>query len=376
MGGGAVIEQGRVEVLEIVEAAAGDFLIDEAFDGFGGHEFIGAEEGEGVAFFLGAAGAADAVDVVLGVFGDGVIDNVGDAADVEAAGGEVGGDDDFEFAGAEADEGLGAVLLGDIAVHDGDLVFAIAADAGGEEVGIGLGAGEDHDALKVGFLEQGEEEVLALEAVHRVEVVADGGGGHAGTADLDLLGILEGPSGEGRDLRGDGGGEKEGLAVFRAASDDAADIGEETHVEHAVDFIEDEDFDVAEVDGALLHVVEETTGGGNDDIDAFLEAVFLSAVTDAAMDEEALEASVLSVFLKLVLNLGGKFADGFEDEAADFSRRAEPAEDGQGKGGGLPGACLGGANDVLSSKYQGNGLGLDACGAFIPCLGDAPKDGF
>ena len=42
----------------------------------------------------GAAGAADAVHVVLGVFGDAVVDHVGDAGDVDAACGDVGGDDD------------------------------------------------------------------------------------------------------------------------------------------------------------------------------------------------------------------------------------------------------------------------------------------
>ena len=52
---------------------------------------------------------------------------MGDAADVEAAGGDVGGDDDFELAAAEAEQRVGAVLLGDVAVHDGDLVFAFAA---------------------------------------------------------------------------------------------------------------------------------------------------------------------------------------------------------------------------------------------------------
>ena len=329
LGGRAVVEERGVEVVEVFETTAGDLLIDEAFDGFGVDEFVGAEDGEGIAFAFGAAGTADAVDVVFGVFGDRVIDDVADAGDVEAAGGEVGGDDDVELAVPEACEGEAAVFLGDVAVHDGDfVVFGFTLDAGGEFIGVGLGSGEDHDAFEFGFFEEGEEEVLALETIDRVEVVADGGGGGARAADFDFEGVAEGPAGEGGDFCGDGGGEEERLAVFRATGDDAADVWHEAHVEHAVDLVEDEDFDVVEFDGALLHVVEQAAGGSDEDIDPFLEPVALSAVADAAVDEETAEAGVAAVFFELFFDLGGEFADRFEDETADSARFCEAREDG------------------------------------------------
>lgn len=375
LGGRAVVEERGVEVVEVFETAAGDLLIDEAFDGFSVDEFVGAEDGEGVAFAFGAAGAADTVDVVFRVFGDGVIDDVADAGDVEATGGEIGGDDDVEFAVPEACEGEAAVFLGDVAVHDGDfVVFGFTLDAGGEFIGVGLGSGEDHDAFEFGFFEESEEEVLALETIDRVEVVADGGGGGARAADFDFEGVAEGPACEGGDFCGDGGGEEERLAVFGAAGDDAADVGHEAHVEHAVDLIEDEDFDVIELDGALLHVVEQTAGGSDEDIDPFLEPVALGAVADAAVDEETAEAGVAAVFLELFFDLGGEFADWFEDEAADSAWFCEAREDGEGEGGGFSGACLRGTDDVAAAEDDGDGLGLDACGAVVAGVGDAAED--
>ena len=49
----------------------------------------------------------------------------------------------------------------------------------------------------------------------------------------------------------------------------ALDVVNEAHVEHAIGFVEHEDFEVRQIDGALLlHVVEQAARRGDDDIDA------------------------------------------------------------------------------------------------------------
>ena len=50
--------------------------------------------------------------------------------------------------------------------------------------------------------------------------------------------------------------------------DDLPDRMDEAHVEHPVGFVEDEDFEIAEPDGALGHQVEQPAGGGDQDVDA------------------------------------------------------------------------------------------------------------
>ena len=56
----------------------------------------------------GAAGAADAVDVILGVARGFVVEHVADVRNVEPARGDIGGDQQFQFAGPEAVERLAA----------------------------------------------------------------------------------------------------------------------------------------------------------------------------------------------------------------------------------------------------------------------------
>ena len=69
--------------------------------------FLGGHQGEGVAFGLGAAGAADAVHVVVGMLRHVVVDDVRDGGNIDAARGDVGRDHDLVLAGAETFQRLG-----------------------------------------------------------------------------------------------------------------------------------------------------------------------------------------------------------------------------------------------------------------------------
>ena len=103
-------------------------MFEGLFDSAEGLEFSGGYEGDGVAFFFGACGAADAVDVVLGIDGDVVVEDVGDAFDVEASCGDVGGDEDVVLTFTESLEGALALDLGAVSVDLSDLVAALLED--------------------------------------------------------------------------------------------------------------------------------------------------------------------------------------------------------------------------------------------------------
>ena len=115
-----------------------------------------------------------------------------------------------------------------------------------DAVGAVLGVGEDEHTLVIGGFEKGEEQAELASLVRDVDPVFDHGGDGAGGADFDADGIVQGPGGEVGDFRRKGGGEKEGLPLLRAFPDDAFHRLEEPDVEHAVDFVEDEHFDVGE----------------------------------------------------------------------------------------------------------------------------------
>ena len=87
-----------------------------------------------------------------------------------------------------------------------------------------------------------------------------------------VSGLLHRPFDQRLDLRRDGGGEEAGLPFARARCTMRRTSGKEAHVEHAIRFVEDEKFDVVELAVALLHVIEQTAGRGDEDIHAVLRA--------------------------------------------------------------------------------------------------------
>ena len=177
-------------VVEAGKGDAGEAFVDGAFDGAEVAFFFLGDKREGVAGEGGAAGAADAVDVVFGEVGAVKINDVGDGFDIDAAGGDVGGDEDAVVAVFETGEGGGALALGAVAV-DGGAGDAVFLEVVGEAVGAVLGAGEADDGLKFlifeHFDEQGGLEMLR-DGVDGLGD-ADGGGGLAFLLDQD--GVFE-----------------------------------------------------------------------------------------------------------------------------------------------------------------------------------------
>jgi hypothetical protein len=128
-----------------------------------------------------------------------------------------------------------------------------------------------------------------------------------------VCGIAHRPFDERLNLHGNGGGEKRGVALARAFVHDAAHVGEKAHVEHAVGFVEHEVLDVIELAGAAFDVVEQTTGSGDDDVEAGAEGIHLAAITDATVKNRGAEIGKASEITDGGLDLGGEFAGRFED---------------------------------------------------------------
>ena len=101
-----------------------------------------ADDGAGGA---GAGGAAGPVQVVLVVGGRIEVDHRGDRIDVDAAGGDIGGDQCLGVADGEGLEGPLPLVLGAAAVH-GDRADLHLGELACEAVGAVTGAGEDDGA--------------------------------------------------------------------------------------------------------------------------------------------------------------------------------------------------------------------------------------
>jgi len=148
-------------------------------------------------------------------------------------------------------------------------------------------------------------------------------------------------------------------------ADELADVGDEAHVEHAVRFVEHEDFDAGQVDVALLVQVKQPARGGDDDIDAVSQRGDLRRLIHAAENHRVFQGNVAAVGAEAVGDLRGEFARRAENQAARAAglfALGEPIEDRHGERGGFAGAGLGAAEHVFAGKHMRNRLGLDRRG--------------
>src|SRR5207344_2286235 len=83
------------------------------------------------------------------------------------------------------------------------------------------------------------------------------------------------------------GGEEHRLSVLGDAPDEAVDLRLETHVEHPVGLVQDEDPDAVETDAAALGEVLQAAGGGDQDVGLGVAASLLLHADPAVGDADA-----------------------------------------------------------------------------------------
>ena len=100
---------------------------------------------------------------------------------------------------------------------------------------------------------------------------------------------------------------------------DSTHIGQKTHVEHAIDFIEHQNLHIAEVQRALFQMIEQPSRRCDHDIDPALEIFLLLSVADTTMHDRYLKFSKAPIIAKCRLDLRREFARRFQHETAKVS---------------------------------------------------------
>ena len=326
----------------------------------------------------GARGAADAVDIRLGLHRQVVVDDMGDVVDVESARGDIGGDQHRHAAGPETVERAHALVLRLVAV-DRVGVDARGLELAHQPVGAVLGLGEHHGAVHVDRVEQVDQQLGLLRLQHEVELLVDAvdRARHRRHGDGDRL--VEQRVREVADLLRHGRREEHRLAVAREHRRDAADGLDEAHVEHAVGLVEHEELDLGEVDQALVEQVDQAARRRDQDIDALLDRAHLRTLPDAAEDDREADRRVPSVAREALRDLRRELTGGGEHErlgtasdrqlcaARDLAEQS--VQDRQRERGGLAGAGLRDAEHVLELERGRDRLRLDRRGELV-AIGD------
>jgi hypothetical protein len=147
------------------------------------------------------------VDVVFGMFGYLVIDDVRDVCDVETSGCDIRRNEDLVIAGLEAFESLLAFLLAAIGVDDSCFVVCAFQDVD-DFVRAAFGPAEENDGFPMDLLEESEEQGLLLGQRYWIEHVSDCFGRSPTGSNLHFYRVMKSPGAEGFQSRWDRGGKK------------------------------------------------------------------------------------------------------------------------------------------------------------------------
>ena len=306
------------------------------------------------------------------------VDHVWQLVDIQAACGDIGGHQDTHAAGLEVGQGFGARVLALVAV-DGDGGEAVLVQVLGQAVGAVLGAGE-HQHLFPGACgdQMGQQRTLVAggQAEDALLDTLDRG---VRRRDFDAFRVVQQLAGQGGDVVGERCREQQVLTFGRQAGEDLFHVMDKAHVEHAVGFVQHEDFHVGQVDAALAAQVEQTTWAGDQHVHTTGHGLNLWVHADAAEDAGADELQVAGIQLEAVVHLSGEFAGWGQDQYARLARAVtlgfvrvtvgkQPLQDREGETAGFTSTCLSRDHQVATLQHGGNGpllhrsrLGIARC---------------
>lgn len=312
---------------------------------------------------LGAAGPADAVDVVFPFFGNIIIDDAVHIVDVQAAGGHVCRHQHPQAAGAEVGQDLFPDLLAQVAVDalGGD---ALHLEQARDAVGRVLRVAEDDDALQMLLFQDVSQQIDLAAHVHFDAELADLRLVLLDGADDDLHRVPLIDPGDVHDLAGDGRGEHAQVLPVGDLLENMGHVFDKAHVQHPVGLVQHDGLDLLQADGAALHVVHEPAGGGHDDLGAFFQDVDLPVDGLAAVQTSHPDAGQIGAQLaQLILDLHRQLPRGGQDQAGHVRPlRVGVLHHGDAKGKRLAGAGGGLGDHVLPVLKAGDGPGLDGGG--------------
>ena len=110
------------------------------------------------------------------------------------------------------------------------------------------------------------------------------------------------------------GREAQRLTGLWQYGENAADRGQKSHVEHAIGFVEDENFDVTQVGELAVGEILQASGSGDDQRRSGAQALDLRLLRDAADDQRGFGHVFRAQLLVLFVDLHGQFARWQQDQ--------------------------------------------------------------
>ena len=223
-----------------------NFLFGEALDFHHETFFIQANQADSFTTGAGAASPANAVHVVFRHIGNFVIYNVGQVFNVNASGSNVGSHQSSNVATFEFSQRLGACGLTFVAVQSHGL-DAVLGEIVGHVVGTKLGACEHQDLTPIVQVDDVRQNFFFLAATHWVNHLRNSLHGCVAGSNLNALGVFQERGCKIANFIAEGGREQQALFVFGHQSQDFFHIMDESHVEHAIGLVQDQNLNAGQI---------------------------------------------------------------------------------------------------------------------------------
>ena len=305
------------------------------------------------------------------VFGDGVVDDVGDIIHVHPAGGNVGGDEDVFLSRLKRGHRPLSGVLTHVAV-DTDSSKPAVGQLFGETLGGAFCPGKNDGFPSPLGLQDSTDHLVFVESVSAVDDVSNVRLGKCLVRVLgpDVKGFAHEPSGEGQNRTGHRGGKQHRLPGRRNLLEQSLDIGQKPEIQHFVGLIEHNDLNLGERQVSLLHQIQQTPRCSDDDLGALFELGNLALISFTPVDRDHLRGTVCGGNLDVFGHLNTQFPGGNNDECFHPRRRVvtQFLDEGERKAESFPGSGSGLPDDVLAGEGHGNGLFLNGERRVNACL--------
>ena len=328
------------------------------------------------------AGAANPVDVILGVAGHVEVKDVCHGGNIKPACGDIGCHQKADRPIAKAVQRTCAVRLVQIAVDRlgvhavlfqrlSDHVHVGLAVAKDDRVGTGVAFGGDQAAQQLALFRIGLGLVGALKQHHALLDIRTSRGR---TCDFDLGRIGQEGIGNTLDFRCHRGRKEQRLTREGRHLEDTFNIRDETHVQHAVSFVDDHDFHVGQNQFATLEMVDQAAGRRDQHIDAFVDQLVLLFERGAADQQRLRQLGVSGIGVKVFRNLRRQFPCWGQHQRPGHPRpgtsAAQHVDHRQGETGGFAGARLGDPKHIAPFKGGGNRASLNRRRRLVARIGN------
>ena len=191
--------------------------------------------------------------------------------------------------------------------------------------------------------------------------------------------VVQQAIGQGADVIGKSGRKQQVLSLRRQQREDALHVMDEAHVEHAVGFIQHQNFHLRQIHRLLIRMIEQTPRCRHQNIHAFFQGIDLRRNAHAAKNHRRAQRQIFAVSAHALFDLRRQLACGRHNQRAHRMRarlgqgRHQPLQQRQRKCSGLAGAGLRARKDIATVENDRNRLHLHRRRLRVAMIGNSAR---